>query len=71
MILPVYSFKARFTDGMMKGLTLNQEMTFTGEAEAFDWAVRVNKNNRNGNCDFWVTDLEKSGVKEVDWEKVL
>lgn len=70
MILDVWKFKASFTKGLMKGLILPQEMTFTGEAEAYDWAVRVNENNRKGYCDFWVMDLEKIGVKEIDLETV-
>lgn len=65
MILAVYKFKAHFTKGMMKNLVLDQEMTFSGEAEAYDWAVRVNENERKGYCDYWVSDLEKTGVKEI------
>jgi len=65
MILETYKFNAHFTKGLMKGLVLEQTMTFTGEAEAYDWAVRVNANNRKDYCDFWVADLEKTGVKEV------
>lgn len=66
MILAVYKFKAHFTKGLMKNLVLDQEMTFTGEAEAFDWAVRVNENERKGYCDYWVSDLEKVGVREIE-----
>jgi hypothetical protein len=66
MILAVYKFNAHFTKGLMKNMVLGQEMTFTGEAEAYDWAVRVNENNRKGYCDFWVADLEKVGVKEIE-----
>lgn len=65
MILEVYKFDANFTKGLMKNRVLAQEMTFTGEAEALDWAVRVNDNNRKGNCDYFVTDLVKVGVREV------
>lgn len=65
MILEVYKFTANFTQGLMKNMVLPQEMTFSGEAEAYDWAVRVNDNNRNGHCDYFVTDLEKIGVKEL------
>ena len=65
MILPIYKYKAHFTKGMMKGLVLDQVMTFAGEAEAYDWAVRVNANNRKGHCDFWVADLEPDGFKEI------
>lgn len=65
MILEVYKYKSHFTAGLMKGMTIDQDMTFVGEAEAFDWAYRVNENNRKGGCPFWVTDLEKIGVKEV------
>lgn len=65
MILEVYKFTANFTAGLMNGLVNTQEMTFTGEAEAIDWVERVNANNRNGNCNYFVTDLEKIGVKEV------
>ena len=65
MILAVYKFKANFTKGLMKNLVLDQEMTFTGEAEAYDWCVRVNENERKGHCDYFVTDLEKVGVREV------
>jgi hypothetical protein len=70
MMLPIFKFKAHFTKGLMKGMIMPQDMTFTGEAEAFDWACRVNKNNRNGNCDFWVADLEPNGFKEIDIERV-
>jgi len=52
----------------MKGLVLEQTMTFVGEAEALDWAVRVNDNNRKGHCDFWVADLEADGFKEIAYE---
>ncbi len=55
---------------MMKGMTLPQEMTFAGEAEAFDWASRVNENNRIGHCDYWVCDLEPNGFKEINLERV-
>ena len=68
MILEVYKFNANFTNGMMKNMVLPQEMTFTGEAEAYDWCVRVNDNNRKGNCDYFVTDLEKVGIKEINPE---
>jgi len=68
MILPVYKFNAHFTKGLMKGLVLEQTMTFVGEAEALDWAVRVNDNNRKGHCDFWVADLEADGFKEIAYE---
>jgi len=70
MMLPVYKFKAYFTNGLMKGMIMPQTMTFTGEAEAYDWAVRVNENNRKGNCDYWVADLEADGFKEIDIERV-
>lgn len=65
MIVPVYKFNAHFTKGLMKNMVLEQAMTFAGEAEAYDWAVRVNENERNGHCDYFVTDLEKTGVKEI------
>lgn len=70
MMLPIYKFKAYFTKGLMKGMTMPQEMTFSGEAEAYDWAVRVNENERKGHCDFWVADLEPNGFKEIDIERV-
>lgn len=70
MILPIYKFKAHFTKGLMKGMVMEQTMTFTGEAEAFDWAVRVNENERKGYCDYWVADLEADGFKEIDCERV-
>ena len=70
MMLPIYKFKAYFTKGLMKGMIMSQEMTFTGEAEAYDWAVRVNENERKGHCDYWVCDLEPNGFKEIDIERV-
>ena len=68
MILPVYKFKAHFTKGLMKGMVMEQTMTFVGETEAYDWAVRVNENERKGHCDFWVADLEADGFKEIAYE---
>lgn len=65
MIVEVYKFKANFTEGLMKNMVMEQTMTFTGEAEAYDWVVRVNDNNRKGYCQYWVSDLEKTGVKEI------
>jgi len=65
MILEVYKFKAHFTAGLMKGMIMDQDMTFGGEAEVYDWAYRVNKNNRVGECPFWVSDIEYVGEKEV------
>jgi hypothetical protein len=51
-------------------MIMPQDMTFTGEAEAFDWACRVNDNHRLGYCDYWVCDLEPNGFKEIDIERV-
>ena len=70
MLLPIYKFKAHFTKGLMKGMIMPQDMTFTGESEAFDWACRVNDNHRLGYCDYWVCDLEPNGFKEIDIERV-
>ena len=70
MMFPIYKFEAHFTKGMMKGMVMPQEMTFTGEAEAFDWACRVNDNHRIGYCDYWVCNLEPNGFKEIDCERV-
>ena len=70
MLLPIYKFKAHFTKGLMKGMIMPQEMTFTGESEAYDWMLRVNANERRGNCDFWVSDLKENGFKEIDCERV-
>lgn len=64
--VPVFKFKANFTKGLMKGLVMEQTMTFTGETEAFDWAVRVNENERKGHCNFWVCDIEQDGFKEFE-----
>jgi hypothetical protein len=66
MILTVMKFNANFTRGLMKNMVLEQTMTFSGETEAYDWAVRVNENERAGHCDYWVSDLEKIGVKELE-----
>ena len=46
MLLPIYKFKAHFTKGLMKGMIMPQEMTFSGEElelvmEAFRAAVPV------------------------------
>lgn len=65
MILSVFKFNANFTQGMMKNMVIDQQMTFAGEAEAYDWCVRVNDNNRKGHCDFFVTDFEPAGFREV------
>lgn len=65
MILPVFKYKANFTKGLMKNMVIEQTMTFSGEAEAYDWCVRVNDNNRKGHCDYFVTDFEPNGFKEI------
>ena len=65
MIVPVFKFNAHFTRGLMKGMVIEQTMTFAGEAEAYDWCVRVNENERNGHCDYWVADFEQDGFKEI------
>lgn len=66
MILTVMKFNANFTRGLMKNMVLEQTMTFSGETEAYDWAVRVNENERAGHCDYWVSDLENIGTKELE-----
>lgn len=65
MIVDVWKFNANFTKGLMKNLVMEQTMTFPSEANAYDWAVRVNDNNRSGHCDYWVSDLEKIGVRDL------
>ena len=65
MIVDVWKFNANFTKGLMKNLVMEQTMTFPSEANAYDWAVRVNENERNGHCDYWVSDLEKIGVRDL------
>ena len=70
MILPIYRFEVHFTEGVLKGMSLLQDMSFAGEAEAIAWASRVNENNRIGHCDYWVCDLEPNGFKEINLERV-
>lgn len=65
MIVDVFKFNANFTTGLMKNLVMEQTMTFPDENNAYDWAYRVNQNNRSGHCEYYVTDLEKIGVKEL------
>jgi len=65
MIVDIYKFNATFKKGLMKGIVSEQTMTFSGEKEALDWMIRVNRNCADGNCDYMVTDLEKVGVKEI------
>ena len=65
MIVEVYKFNANFTSGIMKNMVMEQTMTFPSEENAYDWAVRVNENERAGHCQYWVSDLEKIGVKEI------
>lgn len=65
MIVEVWKFEANFTKGLMKNMVMEQTMTFPSEDNAYDWAYRVNQNERAGHCDFWVSDLEKVGVKEI------
>jgi hypothetical protein len=65
MIVPVFKYKAHFTRGLMKGMVMEQTMTFANEESAYDWCVRVNANERKGHCDYWVADFEKDGFKEI------
>ena len=65
MMVEIYKFNANFTNGLMKGLVMEQTMNFPSEECALDWVVRVNENNRNDNCDFWVSDLEYVEMKEI------
>ena len=56
-------FTAHHTCGILKGLSTTDTMKFGSESDAYDWAIRVNENQRKGNCKFWVDELEKVGVE--------
>lgn len=66
LVVPVYSFTQNFTAGILKGMVIeDNQMKFGSSKDAHDWMKGVNENNKNGHCDYFVTDLMKVGVVEL------
>ena len=50
-----YEFTANMTKGTLKGMQIEQEITFENEKRFNKWIAGVNSNHKKGKCNFYVT----------------
>lgn len=52
-----YSFTKVFTDGLLKGMEIREEMSFTDTKRFVGWALAVNKKHAHGELPYRVYRL--------------